>query len=268
MGIGSIPVAKFLKNPPMPESEVPAPTYAECHHYVTLSLSNRHAAQRSVLFPAFLDLKKNLLSQAAETLAEVIIALVVLAVGATGAATLVYASISANAENKQYIQAYNFAREGVEAMRNIRDTNWLRFPGNREECWDVTLETTDPTACTEALGAEKIGSSTGVEYVIYPQLDEESGAAIDLFAWKLFATSTGTDTTIYEYTFESNATLYVNDPEGVLGALPATPYSRAVTVVRTTDAEGNEIMIVSSTVTWQFKNRTKTVTFTDELTNF
>ena len=229
---------------------------------------NEPIAYPYVATPRFCKWVHRARSQAAETLAEVMIALVVLAVGATGATTLIHSSISANAENKQQIEAYNFAREGVEAVRNIRDTNWLRFPGNREECWDVTLETTDPTACTD-VGIEKIGKADpGTEYVIYPQLDEDVGAATDLFSWKLKKVPGDTsDTVIYEYQFGTSI-LYVNNPEGVMGTFNATPYSRTTTVVRDTDAEGNETMIVSCTVTWQFKNRTKSVTFTSELTNY
>ncbi|MFA5842925.1 MAG: hypothetical protein WC882_04660 [Candidatus Gracilibacteria bacterium] len=216
-------------------------------------------------------MKRSLLSllrsQTAETLAEVIIALVVLAVGATGASTLIYVSISANAEGEQRIEAYNLAREGVEAVRNIRDTNWLRFPGNRTDCWDVTLETTDPTKCKEADGAVKIGSAAGINYVIYPQLnetDEGGNPATDLFSWKLeILIPDGTDAMIYEYPFGDDI-LYVNDPWHTLGeTLTETPYERIIRIEKI-----DNTMIVTSTVSWQFKNRMKTVTFMDELTNY
>ncbi|RAL55069.1 hypothetical protein BLD25_05040 [Candidatus Gracilibacteria bacterium GN02-872] len=35
------------------------------------------------------------------------------------------------------IQAMEMAREGIEAIENIRDTNWIRFPGNKQFCWNV-----------------------------------------------------------------------------------------------------------------------------------
>ncbi|MFA6435528.1 MAG: hypothetical protein WCW30_00100 [Candidatus Gracilibacteria bacterium] len=216
-------------------------------------------------------MKRSLLSlirsQTAETLAEVIIALVVLAVGATGASTLIYVSISANAEGEQRIEAYNLAREGVEAVRNIRDTNWLRFPGNRTDCWDVTLETTDPTTCAD-ISTIKIGNEEGISYVIYPQLnetDEGGNPATDLFSWKLFAIfdPDRTNAEIYEYPFGDDI-LYVNDPLHTLGeSLTRTPYERIIRIEKKDDT-----MIVTSTVSWQFKNRMKTVTFMDELTNY
>lgn len=35
------------------------------------------------------------------------------------------------------IQAMEMAREGIEAIENIRDTNWIRFPWNKQFCWNV-----------------------------------------------------------------------------------------------------------------------------------
>ena len=35
------------------------------------------------------------------------------------------------------IQAMEMAREGFEAIENIRDTNWIRFPWNKQFCWNV-----------------------------------------------------------------------------------------------------------------------------------
>src|SRR3989338_7328669 len=87
-----------------------------------------------------------LLTKKAETLAEVLIALSVISMGAGGASTLVTMSIKANGQSEERIVAYSLAREGVEALRNIRDTNWLRFPGNKTECWD-TLDAKTPSEC-------------------------------------------------------------------------------------------------------------------------
>lgn len=36
---------------------------------------------------------------------------------------------------RQNVVAINLAREGVEWVFNVRDTNWLRWSGRREECW-------------------------------------------------------------------------------------------------------------------------------------
>ena len=35
------------------------------------------------------------------------------------------------------IEAIEIAREWIEAVENIRNTNWLRFPWNKKFCWNV-----------------------------------------------------------------------------------------------------------------------------------
>lgn len=41
--------------------------------------------------------------------------------------------VTTNLSNK--ITAIQIAREGIEALQNIRDTNWLLFPLNKKHCW-------------------------------------------------------------------------------------------------------------------------------------
>lgn len=35
------------------------------------------------------------------------------------------------------IEAIEIAREGIEAIENIRNTNWLKFSSNIDKCWNV-----------------------------------------------------------------------------------------------------------------------------------
>lgn len=58
-------------------------------------------------------------------LVEVIIALGVITTGIVGVLTLTYSSLSASETSIKQIIAANLAREGVEVVRNIRDSNWL-----------------------------------------------------------------------------------------------------------------------------------------------
>ena len=71
-----------------------------------------------------------------ETIAETIIAVSVLAIGITITSTLMSSSIQNMNNSKNRVIAINIAREGLEAVRNIRDTNWLRFSGKRRICWN------------------------------------------------------------------------------------------------------------------------------------
>lgn len=71
-----------------------------------------------------------------ETLAETIIALSILAIGITVASTVIMNSIRNLTNAKNRVVAINLAREGIEAMRSIRDTNWLLYSDRRRQCWN------------------------------------------------------------------------------------------------------------------------------------
>ena len=71
-----------------------------------------------------------------ETLTETIVALAVLAIGITVASSSILNSIRNMANAKNRVIAVNIAREGIEAMHNIRDTNWLLYSDRRRECWN------------------------------------------------------------------------------------------------------------------------------------
>ncbi|MFH0776636.1 MAG: hypothetical protein V1936_03430 [Patescibacteria group bacterium] len=75
-------------------------------------------------------------SRRGETLIEVLVATIVLIVGALAAARLFAIATVNDQLTKERVIATNLAREGLEAVRNIRDTNWLRFAGERRTCWN------------------------------------------------------------------------------------------------------------------------------------
>lgn len=56
---------------------------------------------------------------------EGIIAIAVIVVGVVAALVLTLAAFSSSVESEDQVKAVNFAREGLEVVRNIRDTNWL-----------------------------------------------------------------------------------------------------------------------------------------------
>ena len=89
-----------------------------------------------------MNLSKN---KKGETILETIIAMGILAIGITLASSIIGSSLRNINASKNRIIAINIAREGIEAMRNIRDTNWLKFSSNRRACWnhDPVLDTCD-----------------------------------------------------------------------------------------------------------------------------
>ncbi|MBT5016037.1 hypothetical protein HN748_04415 [Candidatus Peregrinibacteria bacterium] len=204
---------------------------------------------------------KRIKSNAAETLAEVLIALIVISVGAGGALTLVVTSMRANQEAEERLVGYNLAREGVEAMRTIRDTNWLRFPSDRENCWDVEPGVTDPGDCSTWT---KIGDVTS--YIVYQEADPDD--QYSLLTWKLEDATTLVDEYQIIYAYHVRyGTIYTHEfgcPSGGDICDEATIYSRLVTIPYV-DANSIE---VNSTVTWESRGQSKSITFSDLLTNY
>ncbi len=72
-----------------------------------------------------------------ETIIEVLVALMIVTLGAATATTLIVVSLRANQFNKDSLVALNLAQEGVEYLHNLRDTNWLKFSGNTQNCWNT-----------------------------------------------------------------------------------------------------------------------------------
>lgn len=109
-------------------------------------------------------LKKN---KKGETILETIIAMVILAVGVTTAGTIIGYSIRNMNGSKNRIIAVNVAREGIEAVRNIRDTNWLKYNSNRRGCWNH-MPNIDPTVGCDGNTPIQPG-----RYLIYKQKNTE-----------------------------------------------------------------------------------------------
>jgi type II secretory pathway pseudopilin PulG len=101
-----------------------------------------------------------------ETLAETIIALSILAVGITSSSAIMVNSTRNLTNAKNRVVAVNIAREGIEAMRNIRDTNWLFYSDRRRQCWnhDPSVGTCDPADPSHIIEPG--------HYVIYKRNDE------------------------------------------------------------------------------------------------
>jgi len=72
---------------------------------------------------------------AGETLLETIVAITVLSMILVSVFSLLTQALSANQDIKNRVIALSHAREGIEGVRNIRDTNWLRFSGDRRGKW-------------------------------------------------------------------------------------------------------------------------------------
>lgn len=101
--------------------------------------------------------------QKGETLIEVIIAMGILAIGTLVASTMIISTIRSTVVNKNYLIAISLSREGVEAVRAIRDSNWLIFPQDTKNCWNV-LHDEDITPTNSCSVATKFADLGKVYY--------------------------------------------------------------------------------------------------------
>ncbi len=71
---------------------------------------------------------KRVKNQSGQTLIETLVACFVLVMGISAALGLANYSLRATTGIKQQIIAMGLAREGLEVVKNMRDTNWLKVP--------------------------------------------------------------------------------------------------------------------------------------------
>lgn len=77
-------------------------------------------------------------------LVEVLIAIFILImVSATGISLVVYGYRAIN-YNGHSMEASWLAQEGANALRGLRDTNWLRFGYDKENCWNMAGDNCAP----------------------------------------------------------------------------------------------------------------------------
>jgi len=67
-------------------------------------------------------------------LTEALMAVAMLLVGTIVVGTIINNALKTMALSKTFLVAQNIATEGVEAVRNIRNTNWLKNPKDKN-CW-------------------------------------------------------------------------------------------------------------------------------------
>jgi prepilin-type N-terminal cleavage/methylation domain-containing protein len=169
---------------------------------------------------------KNLKLNSGFTLLEVIIAIFVISVGVGGVAAVVPRLLSASTVNQNRLIAAYLAQEGIEIVRNVRDTNWLENQyGGTPVPWDEGL-----TNCPAPTGCELDFYCTNVQKPI-----PTDPAGHNCFK-----------------TYNAGDFLYL-DPAGSYNYLQLgtqTKFSRKVTI-----DEGSNILTITATVYWTDKGK-------------
>lgn len=191
-------------------------------------------------------------SRPAQSLLEAIIAIGVILVATISATTLIIVTITAGRASTDKIEAANFAREGVEVVRQIRDSNWMKRAQNINNPSTGTTYAWDDNPFF--LGLD---SDFRVENAKYAQL---GGAIGDQNTFSLsYSPTTGwslndgssnpVNNIISKNQFSPSTTFftqYCSDP-----TCTATKYSRTITIEKKTETNAGDYLDIVSTVTWR-----------------
>ena len=91
-----------------------------------------------------------------ETIIEVMVAVVILALVMTATFSLLQQAVTTNEDVRNRIIGLNIAREGIEGVRNIRDTNWLKYSGDRRGKWLCLDSIEKSDACGASVTADTL----------------------------------------------------------------------------------------------------------------
>ena len=124
------------------------------------------------------------------SLLEVLMALFVLSVGVTAMLSLITTSITASNRSKKAMVASQLAQEGVELVRNIRDTNFIlgnpSFQGISNGACGLDVSAPTLSCATPTFGLNLVNVA-GVNYFLH------SGATPSGFSRKIAIFDSGTD---------------------------------------------------------------------------
>ncbi len=218
-----------------------------------------------------------------ESLVEVIMAIFVVALGASVATSLIISALQSNEFSRDNLIALNLAAEGIEAMRSIRDANWLKFSYDKQNCWNMMPNVTncqDPAATTIA------ATNSTTNYTV------DLGLNKNLYDWGLAPVSsilnlnmpgTGSDPfQLWYYDIDSSDGSGSHDMLASLSAAGGTKngsssFYRMIQVSYPTSGPSScdpatgkscEEMAVTSTVQWRAQGVVHQVVLNTELTDY
>ena len=132
----------------------------------------------------------------AETILEVLVGIVILTVVLTGAFAILSRAVRSNINVKNRVIALNIVRDGIEGVRNIRDTNWLKYSGSKRENWLCVDDLTPCTKISNGFYTIDFDGDTG-EYLLEDVVSAEEldleGSSAGAESFRLYEDLTSTD---------------------------------------------------------------------------
>lgn len=174
------------------------------------------------------------------TIVEVVVGISVLVLGMIASITLANHLLRSTSTTRGQLVIVNIAREGIEAARNIRDSNWQRNSGSQRDAtadtrdhWDDQFKTTAPTPA----GALYIPRLVALTDLASPPYDADLGNAVWLpSTWVLSTAASPTAPVTQLFTDpDTDRLVHVENPAAP-GAFAPTRFSRVLRVRYLDDA--------------------------------
>jgi hypothetical protein len=227
---------------------------------------------------------------------QVIVSIYILSMGLVGSMALIIAAIESNRTNINRMTATNLAQEGLEVVRNMRDTNWMTYSTNLRECWNF-WDDTDENRDIDGADTDCVPNGSGQNnhpwgysieaggtfvnsYIVDIDPDDFRGILIadNNFNGKyadgarLFKTTVnGTDFYTHDNSPGNTETIFEREIE--MYYIDATVFNDTTNPITGGDyplnlkAQDNRILVIS-TVSWELKGRTRSVVMSSILTDF
>jgi type II secretory pathway pseudopilin PulG len=165
-------------------------------------------------------------------------------------------------DTEDTIKAINLAREGIEGVINLRNTNWLRFSSDKTNCWKVKDYT---SSC--------IGSTAGTDDLLSGSYLLYTNNGAWYLSWITFIDHT-TDWTSYRTTYRAwlDSEWFYTQTWAMIPSIFCTsagqtdcltPFNRQILI----NPIGTGTLEITSLVLWQWK-RKREVTLTTTITNW
>lgn len=147
-------------------------------------------------------------SRPAESMIETMISIVVVVLATMAALSMIRTASAGNEVLGEKLVAIELAMEGLDAVKNIRDTNYLLFASDTENCWN-RLGATDVSDCLDSPTVDN-SIYNGSTYFLRQDFTSEP-----LFKWTLSQLGSGTgagDVSLFEVDTGTSSTssLYTN----------------------------------------------------------
>ncbi len=213
-------------------------------------------------------------------------AIFIVVIGSGAATVLIVSAMQANTFNKDNLIGLNLAAEGMEAVRIIRDTNWIKFSYDKANCWNMHPDKLSGDTCDGANQIPAGNYTVDLNPINYSWTltSEGAGNSLDLATEGLEVSNDNYRMVFIDLDdqFDSNSNGDPTDDTDLMvsrtgantaftqGLLPETGSTRFYRMIKISyEGADNDIMNVESLVQWRTSSAmVHQIHLSGSLTNF